>query len=286
MSSPEGSIGVLTDFAPEIARDAERPNLLLLPRDVEWRKGLYGPDVIQHPAKMQLYIPKLILDHYAQPGWKVMDPFAGTGTTALAATMGYPTTLIEIEDHFMELLKAVRRKWKEEGTIGSISEVTILQGDCRKVLPQLAEAEFDCIITSPPYSVTAQVGKVDESYTGTFAERKKQMHAYGSGGATINNIGRLNPYMFNQAMLDVYRKCLRVLKPGGLYVSVTKDSMKAGERQLLKMPIIQQATAAGFEYTGDWWKWKPPGGMMQAIMKSKGAEVVEDEDVIVFRRPV
>lgn len=260
-------------------------DLFLLPRDVEWRKGLYGPDVIQHPAKMQLWIPKLVMEYYGQPGWTVLDPFAGTGTTALAATMGYPTTLIELEDHFMELLKGVRRKWRDEGLIDSLSQVTILQGDCRRVLPELDESSFDIIITSPPYSVTAQVGKVDESYTGTFAERKRQMFEYGSGGADVRNIGRLNPFMFNQAMRDVFKKCLRVLKPGGLYVSVTKDSMKEGVRQDLHTAIIREAVAAGFDSEPvNWWKWKPPGGMMQAVMKSKGAEVVEDEDIIVLKK--
>lgn len=275
-------------FGAGYERDAEQQHWLILPRDSEWRKEFFIPEAIQHPAKMQLHIVKMAVEYYAQPGWKVLDPFAGTGSTALAATMGYQTTLIELEDHFIGMLKEIRQKWLDEGKIGSAFDMMIYQGDCRQVMKALPENHFDMVITSPPYSVTAQVGAEtarEKEFTGVLAERKAQMRKYGSGEANAMNIGRLNKFQFNRAMERVYKECLRVLRPGGLYVSVTKDGMVAGMRQTLGLETLRVATGSGFEFYGDWFKWKAPGGLMQNVMKSKGAEVVLDEDIIVFRKP-
>jgi DNA modification methylase len=270
---------------------------ILFPRDSEWRRDLFSPKAEQHPAKMQLYIVKSAIEYYAESGWKVLDPFAGTGSTALAATMGCKVTLIEIEDLFMEFLQEVRNKWISEKLVDPL-DFTIMQGDCRQVLRQLPEKSFDMIITSPPYSVTAQVGEVTDNgdgtatskdgtvFTGIVAKRRLEMYKYGSAGADPQNIGRLNVFNFNIAMEKVYERCLRVLKPGGLYVSVTKDAMAAGVRRSLSLDTLRVARSAGFEYFGDWFKWKAPGSMFQNLAKSQGKEVVLDEDIMVFRRPL
>lgn len=281
-------------FAESYQRDQEHPSWILFPRDSEWRRELFGPEAQSHPAKMQLNIVKAAVEYYAQPGWRILDPFAGTGSTALAATMGCPTTLIELEDHFVTMLREIRSDWMSNGRISSLMDMMIFTGDCRQVLKQIPEKAFDMIITSPPYSVTAQVSnrtietedRAEYKSQARLVEVKAQMRKYGSSEASAMNIGRLNKFMFNEAMKRVYQACLRVLKPGGLYVSVTKDSMIAGVRQSLSLDMVRIAQSAGLEYTGDWYKWKAPGGLMQNMQRAKGLEVVLDEDVITFRRPV
>lgn len=281
------------NFAPDYDREGD---LLLLPRDIQWRKELYGDEVMEHPAKMQLHIVKLMVETYAQPGWRILDPFGGTGTTALAATMGYQTTLIELEDMYYDILREVKSKWLEEGRIKTAFDFLIKQGDCRIVLRDMAENSFDMVITSPPYAVNAQVGEVTDNgdgtvtskdgvvFTGIVAKRRLQMYKYGSKGADSRNIGRLNPFQFNQAHRDVLQKCLRVVKPGGFYVSVTKDNMKEGQRVELHKDVIRDAEKVGWKVYQHW-KWKTPGSMFQNVQRSKGEEVLEDEDVIVFQKP-
>ena len=279
------SAGVATVFGEGYEHDQKHPTWLLFPRDSEWRKQFFIPRATEHPAKMQLHIVKAAVEYYAEPGWRILDPFAGTGSTAMAATMGCPTTLIELEEHFIEMLREIRQKWVEEGKIESTLDMPIFSGDCRQVMKELPAEHYDMIITSPPYSVTAQVGREVTEFTGVLAERKAQMRKYGSSEANAMNIGRLNPFTFNEAMKRVYAACLRVLKPGGLYVSVTKDSMTAGVRKSLALDTVRIAQSSGLEYFGDWFKWKAPGGLMQNVQKSKGYEIVEDEDIVVFRRP-
>lgn len=293
------------EFAPGYARDEERSHIILLPRDVEWRRELYVPEVFHHPAKMQLHIVKLCVEYLESKGelipWmsRVLDPFGGTGTSALAALMGYETTLIELEEEwFLPILQGVRKKWRNwTGETGSprpfmennfhwaAEHLSILIGDSRQVMRELPENHYDLIITSPPYANLA-VGRDFGNQVGSLAEHKEELRKYGSDKASTLNFGRLNTFQFNQNMKVVYQQVGRVLKPGGYYVSVTKDQMRAGERQRLGPEVMRYAQEHGNLTMTDWFKWKPPGGMLQSVMREKGSVVVEDEDIIFMQKGV
>lgn len=45
----------------------------------------FGPNPTQHPARFPLELPTFFINLLTEPGQLVVDPFAGTGTTALAA---------------------------------------------------------------------------------------------------------------------------------------------------------------------------------------------------------
>lgn len=292
-------------FGQGYERDSERPHIYLLPRDVEWRRELYPDEVFKHPAKMQLHIIKMAVEFLKeigelQPGDKVLDPFGGTGTSALAALMGFHTTLIELEEEwFLPILLDMRKKWRNwpdekvaEGPLPLTREdftfasqnVNILLGDSRQVMRQLSEGEFQLVITSPPYA-NLRVGKEVTEFDGGLAAHKEELRKYGSDKASTLNFGRLNTFQFNQNMKAVYREIGRVLRVGGWFVSVTKDQMRAGERQRLAPEVMRYAKDHGGLEMKFWFKWKPPGGMLQSVMREKGAVVVEDEDIVFFQKP-
>lgn len=269
----------MIEFAPDYEREG---NLILLPNDVEWRKSLFPLDVMDHPAKLQMHIVKLVCEYFSATGelpehGRILDPFAGTGTTALAAFWGFQVTLIELEEGYLDILRRMRRSWQEQSLV-KYSPV-IYSGDSRAILRDMTESSFDLVLTSPPYA-NLQVGKVKTEFTGDLLRNKSNMGEY---AGSVLNFGRLNTFMFNQQMLKVYREIKRVLKPGGYYVSVTKDSMRNGERQRLSSEVIRMCQECGLKYTGLWWKWKPPGSMLQKVMINKGSEVVYDEDIIAFQ---
>lgn len=282
-------------FAQDFPID-EETGWIKFPRDVEHRKGVgfpYGKvdeegneteetplSVFAHPAKMQLYLTEEIIKAYSPPGGKVLDPFGGTGSTAIGCQLGREVDLIELEPIFIPIIEYVRKEWLARG----FEPPNLYTGDAKQVMKGFKSDYYDLICTSPPYA-NLQVGKVKTEFTGQLAEYKAQAMQYGSSAAHPMNFGRLNTFMFNQAMDQIWRESLRVLKPGGYYVSVTKDQMRGNERLLLSAQIVQHATKAGFEYTGEWWKWLTPGGMLQGVMRSKGSQVVRDEDVVVFRKP-
>lgn len=248
----------------------------VIPRDTAKRKLLFPEGVMEHPAKMQLLLAEEVIRVYSRPGDLVLDPFGGTGTTGVAALSGRPTTLIELEPIYLPLLEEFKAKHLN-------LPLTIHSGDARQVMKKLPADSFQLVLTSPPYA-NLLVGREKTEFTGQLAKMKAQQREYGADKAGVLNFGRLNPFMFQMAMRSIYKEIYRVLKPGGYYVSVTKDQMRAGERQFYSVDIIRYCNESGLDFTGQWWKWAPPGGMLQNVMKSKGSEVVEDEDCIVFQK--
>jgi DNA modification methylase len=61
-----------------------------------------------HPTAKPLKAMRYIIEHASQPGQLVLDPFAGSGTTLVAATqLGRKAVGIEIEERYCE--KIARR---------------------------------------------------------------------------------------------------------------------------------------------------------------------------------
>lgn len=64
---------------------------------------------------------------------------------------------------------------------------------------------------------------------------------------------------------------------------ITKDIMRNQKRVFLSADCIKTCSNLGFKLE-EWHKWKTGGSAQAKIMRSKGAEVVWDEDILVFRR--
>lgn len=260
-------------------------DLILFPRDVEWRRELFPDRVFEHPAKANMYLIKELIEYLTEPGDTILDPFGGTGTLLIGALYGRNVVLIEIEPHFISLLEETEKMWKEGvqlpvvGEIKGPGRIFILEGDCRQKLQDLNHL-CDAVITSPPYSslLSGQTGLTEK--IGRSA-RAGALSQYTGKDASSQNLGRLNPFYFTQAMKLVYQRMVARLTPEAKVAFIVKDAMKAGVRQFLSTGIIKQAGAAGLELL-EWYKWQPPGIAQLKLMKSKGFKVVEDEDILIF----
>lgn len=62
---------------------------------------------VGHPAPFPVLLAKRLIDFYAYPGAHVLDPFGGSGTTAIAAIAAHcQVTLVEIDAAYCQLAKA------------------------------------------------------------------------------------------------------------------------------------------------------------------------------------
>lgn len=256
----------------------------IFPRDIEERRRLYPQEVMNHPAKMHLEIVKRISQLYSKEGDTIVDPFGGTGTTAWAARIGRKVILCELEPTYIELQRQLNERWQSEEPPERLKTLPLitLTGDCRQSLKSLQDNTVQLVITSPPYphlSLQADEGIIAER-VGSGLDVKTYL------GSAMNFSRITNEFLFNRNMVQVYQQILRILRPGGFYVSVTKDSMKAGKRQFLSMDIMSIMKREGFEYTGDWFKWKTPLALGNTLNKSKGRAIVEDEDIVVYQKPL
>jgi DNA modification methylase len=262
-------------FAPEYSRD-EFGAVNFPAKDTDLRNMLFTyTDSSEHIVKSNMHMVKALIEFVSKPGEIVLDPFAGSGTILVAATMGRRVICIEIEEHFQKMIES---NIKSLGvTIPDIEEVTsLIPGDCAKVLPVPNIAHH--FIFSPPYANVLRKKAVDQ-----FAIDG------GYGSATLyssspDNIANLSDFLYHQKMEQVYKKIFASVIPGGTMTIIIKDRMEAGKRIKLGARARRDCLRIGFEPVA-WNRWRALGGMFSAYNRSIGLQTVDEEDLITLRRP-
>ena len=251
--------------------DKDDQDRFLFPRDIERRKELFPQEVFNHPAKANMFLIEALVEYLTKEGDTILDPFGGTGTLLWATQMGRKVTLIEIETGFHLLQQEIVIDWYGDLEYG---DVKLIQGDCNRIMPVFC----DHAIFSPPYAqaLGKKCGLVGESIPDALDE-------LGKYSEHPQNMANLNTFFFAQAMKKVYNGLQESIPPGGMMAVIIKDITRGNERIFLSKDCIREATKAGFEMT-EWFKWVPPGSVFTKIMKAKGANTIEDEDIIIFRR--
>jgi len=267
----------MKQFATEYQRNEQ--GWILFPVDREERRSLFfPPEVFKHPAKMNFHLQQAIIEYVASEGDILLDPFGGTGTLMIAALQGYRVILIEIEEGYHKLeLQAKTELDKQVAGAGSL--VTLLHGDSRLLLP----IPCNHIITSPPYAGAMDIRKVRKQKEGKddlLVQADKQMVEYSK---SPRNVSKLNQFLYNMEMEKIYRLCYQSLPVGGTMTIVIKDRINEGERVYLSKWVARVCMSVGFELAL-WEKWKAPGYHFTNIRRAKGEEVVDDEDILIYRK--
>ncbi len=265
-------------FAEKYERERmDNMDLILFPRDTKWRRELFPSGVFDHPAKNNMYLTQALIDYLTEPGDTILDPFGGTGTTLIGVLSGRNVVLIELEPHNIKLLHEVEAMWKEgvplsvTGEVKGPGRIFIYEGDCRQ---KLQDIDFlsDAAIFSPPFSTSIMRAKPLPSIA-------KQVEGY---APSPQNLGNLNPFYFQRSMRMIYERLHKRLVPNAPVAIIIRDMVR-GTRQFLSADMIKFMDKAGFSLE-EWFKWKPPGSAQRRIQESRGAQVVKDEDILIFRR--
>lgn len=172
-----------------------------------------------HPAVFPNEIPHRLTKLFSFWGETVLDPFGGTGSTAVAALkLGRKAICVEQNDDYAQIIRD-RLDPKDA------KNAKIIVGDSRN-MGQLADDSVDLIVTSPPYWDKAD---------------------YGSGE---DNIGNISSYVdFLASMQGVFAECMRVLKPGRKICIVTANVNQHTDHGLLTFPLSSDF-AAGMRSLG------------------------------------
>ena len=208
------------------------------------RAGRYHPDCSAHPGKMLPELARRVVAEYSVPGALVLDPMAGTGTTLVeAALLGRRSVGIELEERWVRL---ARRNARFVLGSDTARQVVVRRGDAT-ALGRLIGADagrVDLVCTSPPYA--CDVGNLDRTKWGAGGDLCPNDERNYS--ADKSNLGHLRGGAYESAMSAVYAACFAALRPGGLMVTVTKNTRRKGRTLDLAGLTVGLAQGVGFTY--------------------------------------
>jgi modification methylase len=260
------------------------------------RAGRYLPASTSHPGKMLPALAARIVTEYSKPGDLVVDPMCGTGTTLIeAAALGRRAVGLELEPKWADLARANLAFTLDPQTL-PLADVVV--GDATALPGQLVDlaGKVDLVCTSPPYGCDA--GVIDKP--GWLAGRRLCPPDSRDYSADPTNLGHARGDEYATAMAAVYAGCHNLLRPGGLLVTVTKNTRRSGRLLDLAALTVTLARAAGFTYLqhvvalhaavrDSVLVGRPSYWQLSAVRaaRSKGLPVhlVAHEDVIVMLKP-
>ncbi len=168
-----------------------------------------------HPAMFPLQLAQRLIECFTtEHDSLILDPFAGVGTTVIAADRLNKTGIgIELSPKFAEI--GLRRLGQRElfATKPRVSE--IFCEDANNLLKFVAPASVDFCLTSPPYwDILLQKRSADY----------KAIRHYGDAES---DLGKISDYAeFLDALANVFRQVYAALKPDRYCVVVVMDIRK------------------------------------------------------------
>jgi DNA modification methylase len=208
------------------------------------RAGRYLPASSTHPGKMLPELARRLVAEYCPSGGLVADPMCGIGTTLVeAAALGCRAIGVELEARWVDLARAnlATALPTEQATL-----TEVLHGDARRLPDVLGDVagRVDLVVTSPPYACDA--GVIDKpAWRVGHPMCPRDTLNYSRDPA---NLGHARGDIWRSGIAEVLAGCAWLLRPGGLLVTVTKNTRRVGRLNDLATTTVRLAERAGFGY--------------------------------------
>jgi tRNA G10 N-methylase Trm11 len=242
-------------------------------------------------------LARRLVAEYCPPSGLVVDPMCGIGTTLVeAAALGRRAVGVELELRWAGLARA-NLAHALPANQAALAEVRA--GDARRLPELLANlaGQVDLVVTSPPYACDAGVIDKPGWRTGQPLCPKDTLNY----SRDPTNLGRARGEGWRAGIGEVLTGCAQILRPGGVLVTVTKNTRRAGRLNDLATTTVQLAYQAGLAYVQHIVALHAAvrhGGLVarpsfwqltqtrKARARGEPAHLVAHEDVLVFTKPL
>lgn len=166
--------------------------------------------MMKHPAAYSdVSIP--VLEQCLRGAANVLDPMGGSGKLARIKAYGYRGRVV---------CNDLEPEWANGYAVDE------WHNSDAAAMPWAADASFDAIATSPTYG-----NRMADHHNARDASRRiTYRHKLGRALHAENTGAMQWGAAYRHKHLAIYRECLRVLKPGGLFVLNVSDHIRAGRR--------------------------------------------------------
>lgn len=176
---------------------------------------------LEHGATFSIALAERAIRMYSAANDIVLDPFVGTGTTAVAArNLGRNAIGFELYPKYVEI---ARSRLRQTSLLEEIN-CRIVEGNCLDLVKTLTPETVQLTFTSPPYANFIHRSVTDRSKTHKHSllvsDNNSRTKPYGKDDRDFGNL----PYdSFLTQVRELMIGVFRATKPGGYNVWVVKD---------------------------------------------------------------
>lgn len=196
-----------------------------------------------HPAPFLVGDVQRLISLFTKRDMVVLDPFAGSGSTLIAAgKLGRSSIGIDLNRKYYDLAKSRLERLRT-------TNWEYLLGDSYEVLGQIREVDY--IVTSPPYHNILRNNGKGIRHANTKAYRRGARDGVEAYSDHINDLGNFEKYTdFLAALSRIMGKALHCLRPGRYCTIIISDFTVERAEVAVQADVVKLMQAAGFEFVG------------------------------------
>lgn len=206
------------------------------PRDIR--------DKAVHPAVFPLAMARRVIEQFTHKGELVLDPFAGSGTTLLAAQdLDRNAVGFDLKQEYVDLAASRLANPPEDCRCRQLA----VCGDARDIARRIAPNTVKLVFTSPPYANILNRQRKNKSRRGD-ARHNEQFGKVEQYSQDPRDLGTLAADDFETAVAEIFAAMRPVfLEKAHILINIT-DAWVDGKRVPLHINIIHAMERAGYEF--------------------------------------
>lgn len=206
------------------------------PRDIRDKKV--------HPAVFPIAMAKRVIEQFTHKGELVIDPFAGSGTTLVAAQdLARNAIGFDLKQEYVELSNSRIASQPEDSTCQQFA----ICDDARNISERIAPGTVKLAFTSPPYANILNRERKNKSRRGDL-RKNEQFGIVEQYSQDPRDLGTLEAAEFEEAISEIFREMKPIFSEKAHVLINITDAWIDGKRVPLHINIINAMTAAGYEF--------------------------------------
>jgi len=197
-----------------------------------------------HPAVFPIALPKKCIELFTHKGELVLDPFAGIGTTLVAAKdLDRNAVGFDLNEKYVEF--ANRRIAELLQTIDGTKQIEICD-DAINIPKYLEEETVSLCITSPPYANMLNHERLNKSFRSDLRLNKhyKKVQQYSNNP---RDLGTMDVKQYTKELAKIFKAIRPLLKPKAHCVININDLWENNRRYPTHAYIIEAMEKVGYE---------------------------------------
>ncbi len=198
-----------------------------------------------HPAVFPIALPKRCIELFTHKGELILDPFAGIGSTLIAARdLDRNAVGFDINKKYVGYIE--NRFSQSQLNFGESARQIPIQDDAINIPNYLEKDTVSLCVTSPPYANMLNHQRLNKSLRSDFRKNKyyKKVQQYSNDSRDLGTM-KLNDYI--RALSEIYKNILPLLKPKAHCIININDLWENNHRYPTHNYIIDALQKVGYE---------------------------------------